>query len=136
EREHRFSEEASVLGARSRLISNFRGVSFAVLVVAATWSLVDKSFVPGGAIALVAGLAWAVLAVVHGGVRGRGDDTRRWARVKHDGELGVTGQRTRLAEDGARFAAGEHAYAGALDVSGKNSRFQRINVAHTRYGQE
>lgn len=136
EREHRFSEEASVLGARSRLISNFRGVSFAVLVVAAIWSFVDKSFVPGGAIALVAGLAFAVLVVVHGRVMAREDDKRRWARVNHDGELRVTGQWTKLPEDGARFASEEHAYAGDLDVFGKNSLFQRINVAHTRYGQE
>jgi len=136
EREQRFSAEASVLGARSRLISNLRGLSFAVLVVAAILAFIDKSFVPGGAIALVSGLAFAVLVVVHGRVLGQEDDKRRWARVNHDGELRVTGQWTRLPEDGLRFASEAHAYAADLDVFGKNSLFQRINVAHTRYGHE
>ncbi|HEY6723796.1 MAG TPA: MutS family DNA mismatch repair protein [Polyangiaceae bacterium] len=136
ERERRFSAEAGVLGARSRLISNFRGLSFAVLVVAAIWSFVDKSFVPGGALALAAGLAFAVLVVIHGRVLAEEDDKRRWARVNHDSELRVTGQWTKLPDDGARFASEEHAYAGDLDVFGKNSLFQRINVAHTRYGHE
>ena len=136
ERERRFSAEASVLGARSRLISNLRGLSFAVLVVAAIFAFVDKSFVPGGAIALVGGLAFAVLVVVHGRVLGQEDDKRRWARVNHDGELRVTGQWTKLPEDGLRFASEAHAYAADLDVFGKNSLFQRINVAHTRYGHE
>ncbi|HEU5076047.1 MAG TPA: DNA mismatch repair protein MutS [Polyangiaceae bacterium] len=136
ERERRFSAAAGALGARSRLISNLRGLSFAVLVVTAIWAFIDKSFVPGGAIALVAGLAFAVLVVIHGRVLAREDDQRRWARVNHDGELRVTGKWGKLPEDGSRFASEEHAYAADLDVFGKNSLFQRINVAHTRYGQE
>jgi hypothetical protein len=45
ERERRFSAEASVLGARSRLISNLRGVSFAVLVVAGIFAFVVLAIV-------------------------------------------------------------------------------------------
>jgi hypothetical protein len=135
-RERRFSEEAAVLGARSRLISNLRGLSFAISMVAAIFAFVDKSFVPGGAIALVLGVAFAILVVVHGRVMAEEDDKRRWARVNRDGEQRVTGRFATLPEDGARFATEEHAYAADLDVFGKNSLFQRINVAHTRYGHE
>lgn len=136
ERERRFSEEAQALGARSRLFSNLRGLSFAVCVVAAITAFVQKNFLPAGAFALAFGVAFFVLVVGHGRVLAKEDDRRRWARVNRDSEARVSAKWSSLPEDGARFVSQAHAYTADLDVFGSNSLFQRINVAHTRYGQE
>ena len=81
ERERRFSDEAQRLGASSRLYSNLRGLSFAVLVVASIVAVVQASFLPAGAVALGACIAFAVLVVRHGRVLGAEDDKRRAALV-------------------------------------------------------
>lgn len=136
ERERRFAEEAQLLGARSRLFSNLRGLSFAVSVVAAIAAFVQQNFVPVGIVALVFAVAFFVLVVGHGRVLAREDDRRRWARVNRDSEARVNGEWSSLPEDGARFVSATHPYTADLDVFGNGSLFQRINVAHTRYGQE
>ncbi len=136
ERERRYAAEARALGARSRLLSNLRGLSFAVLVVAAIAAFAQGAFLPAGALALVALAAFVALIVWHGRVISAEDDKRRWARVNRDAELRVSDGWQRLPEDGARFVSEVHPYAGDLDVFGKNSLFQRVSVAHTRYGQQ
>lgn len=135
EREERFAAEASALGSRSRLISNLRGVAFATLVVAGIVAFVQGAFVPAGAVAVVAAFAFMALVVGHARVIAREDDRRRWARVNHDARLRVAGEWSALPEDGAQFASDTHPYTSDLDIFGRQSLFQRINVAHTRYGQ-
>ncbi len=135
EREQRFSEQARQLGARSRLFSNLRGLSFAVLVVLTIVAFVQGQFLPAGPIALLALLTFAALIFGHARVLSEEDDKRRRARVNQDALARVSATWASLPENGARFASEQHPYAGDLDVFGDNSLFQRINVAHTRYGQ-
>ncbi|HVR20204.1 MAG TPA: MutS family DNA mismatch repair protein, partial [Polyangiaceae bacterium] len=47
-----------------------------------------------------------------------------------------TGRFRELSEDGQRFQAVEHAYADDLDLFGKSSLYQRLSVAHTRFGED
>ena len=48
----------------------------------------------------------------------------------------MTAAWNKLADDGARFASDEHPYSVDLDLFGPGSLYQRVNVAHTRFGQE
>ncbi|MBK8997853.1 MAG: DNA mismatch repair protein MutS [Myxococcales bacterium] len=132
----RFEKEAEEHGARSRLISNLRGVSFGVAVVSAIVALTGRAVDLSGSLA-AAGLAcFVALLVVHARIIGAEDTARRWARVNRNAESRVTGKWRELPENGARFLDPAHPYAGDLDLFGPGSLFQRLSVAHTRYGQE
>ena len=135
-RERRFTAEADALAARSRLISNLRGVSFGVLVIAGLFAIFGSTRMVPGVLSLVGGLSFLVLVVVHARVIEREDDKRRHARVNADGLARSSGRFRELSEDGARFADPQHPYADDLDVFGPGSLFQRVSVAHTRFGHE
>jgi energy-coupling factor transporter ATP-binding protein EcfA2 len=136
DRAARFGAEAERLGARSRLVSNLRGVSFALMAVSAIVAASGKGAPVSGALALLGGLAFAALVVAHARVIRAEDDARRWARVNQDAEARVTGKWRSFFDDGARFGDAAHPYTADLDIFGRGSLFQRVCVAHTRYGQE
>jgi hypothetical protein len=132
----RFEGEAERLGARSALLSNLRGLSFGIAAISAVFALMDKSRALSGSIAAVAGLAFIGLVGWHARVIAKEQDARRWARVNRDGEARCTGRWRELAEDGEHLAPRAHPYADDLDLFGQGSLFQRISVAHTRFGQD
>jgi hypothetical protein len=136
-REQRFSAEAERHAARSRTVSNLRGLSFAVFIVSLLLSVFGKS---GGALAgplsLLGLIAFLVLVVWHSRILADEDLARRFKRVNQDAVARNTGHFTELAETGARFTDAAHAYTSDLDVFGPASLFQRVSVAHTRVGQE
>lgn len=135
-REQRFDSEAERHAARSRTVSNLRGLSFAVFVVSLLLSVFGDSSGVAGPLSLASLLAFLLLVVWHSRVLTDEDLARRFARVNKDALARTTGRFTELAEDGARFMDPAHPYASDLDVFGPASLFQRVSVAHTRVGQE
>ena len=135
-REQRFHTEAERHAARSRTVSNLRGLSFAVFIVSLLLSVFGKTSPLAGPVSLLGLLAFLALVVWHSRVIAEEDLARRFARVNKDALARTTGRFHELAENGARFVDGAHPYTSDLDVFGPNSLFQRISVAHTRVGQE
>src|SRR5262245_35456705 len=136
ERAQRFETSAERLGARSRFLSNLRGLSFGIFVFAGLFAFFGKAPLISGPIAGVAGACFATLIVLHARVIALEDEALRWARVNRDGEARCTGAWRELPETGARFANPRHPYTEDLDVFGHGSLFQRVSVAHTRFGQD
>ncbi|MCC6899296.1 MAG: DNA mismatch repair protein MutS [Polyangiaceae bacterium] len=132
----RFGKTADGHGARSRLVSNLRGLSFGVAVVSAIVAVTGRAVAVSGPLAAVGLVCFLVLLVVHSRVIAAEDTAKRWARVNLDAVRRVTGKWRELPENGARFADANHPYAGDLDLFGPGSLFQRLSVTHTRYGQE
>jgi hypothetical protein len=128
--------EAEAWAARSRQVSNFRGAVFLVLLGALIALFAGKEPALSGAIALVAFAAFIGFVVWHGRVLAREDAASRAAAVNSDAVLRVSGRFRELAEDGRRFQALEHPYADDLDLFGKGSLYQRLSVAHTRFGED
>ncbi|HVW25136.1 MAG TPA: DNA mismatch repair protein MutS [Polyangiaceae bacterium] len=135
EREQRFERFASELGRKSRLVSNLRGLSFGTAAIALLVAVFGGQ-PAGGPVAAVAAVVFVVLIVWHSRVIAQEDDALRLARVNLDARARVIGEWHDLPDDGARFATDAHPYATDLDLFGKGSVYQRINVAHTRFGQD
>ena len=135
-REQRFNADAERHAARSRTVSNLRGLSFGVFIVSLLLSVFGKTSVFAGPLSLVGLVAFLLLVVWHSRVLAEEDLARRFARVNKDALARTTGRFHELAENGARFVDAAHPYTSDLDVFGPNSLFQRISVAHTRVGQE
>ncbi|MEI9940808.1 MAG: DNA mismatch repair protein MutS [Pseudomonadota bacterium] len=135
-REQRFNAEAERHAARSRTVSNLRGLSFAVFIVSLLLSVFGKSNALAGPISLLGLAAFLALVVWHSRVLVEEDLARRFARVNKDALARTTGRFSELAENGARFVDPTHPYTSDLDVFGPSSLFQRVSVAHTRVGQE
>jgi hypothetical protein len=131
----RFERAAAALGRRSRLLSNLRGVSFGAAVVALVAGTLGGH--PGALpVAPAAGLVFLALIAWHSRVIAAEDHALRLARVNVDARARVSGTWQKLPEDGARFALAAHPYAADLDLFGPGSLYQRLNVAHTHFGQE
>jgi len=135
-REQRFSAEAERHAARSRTVSNLRGLAFAVFIVSLLLSVFGKTSALAGPISLAGLAAFLLLVVRHSRVLADEDLARRFARVNKDALARTTGRFSELSENGARFVDAAHPYSSDLDVFGPNSLFQRVSVAHTRVGQE
>ena len=135
-REQRFSADAERHAARSRTVSNLRGLSFAVFIVSLLLSVFGKTNTLAGPASLLGLVAFLALVVWHSRVLGEEDLARRFARVNKDALARTTGRFSELAENGARFVDPAHPYTSDLDVFGPSSLFQRISVAHTSVGQE
>lgn len=135
ERAARHQATAAELGGRSRLVSNLRGLAFAVALVAGLTALFGKN-ASATPLSLVAFTAFIGLVAWHARVIGAEAQALRLARVNLDARARVSDDWKTLREDGARFASDTHAYSGDLDLFGKGSLYQRINVGHTRFGQE
>ncbi|HEY2407205.1 MAG TPA: MutS family DNA mismatch repair protein [Polyangiaceae bacterium] len=134
-RERKYNEEAERHAARSRTVSNLRGLSFAAFAICFVCLALGKAKNVSGPGCLLGLAAFIALVVEHGRVIRREDLARRFARVNRDALLRVTGRFSELAETGAAFADAAHPYCDDLDVFGPGSLFQRLSVAHTRMGQ-
>ena len=132
----RFAAQASALAARSRLVSNLRGLAFGVAAVAGLFAAFGSRHALAGGIAAVGAVAFLLLVAWHARVIEAEDDARRWERVNRDALARASGEWRKLPEDGRRFRDAKHAYAEDLDVFGPASLFQRLSVAHTRFGQQ
>lgn len=128
--------EEELLQKRSRQVSNLRGLAFLVVAGGAFAVLVGKEPALSGALAFVAFVAFVAFIAWHGRVLAREDAASRAAAVNHDALLRSSGRFRELAEDGQRFQALEHPYADDLDLFGRGSLYQRISVAHTRFGED
>ena len=135
ERAARYQALASDAGRRSRLVSNLRGLAFATGLVAGLTVLFGKS-AAAGPVALIGTAAFIGLVFWHARIIVAEAGALRLLRVNLDAKARVSDAWHGLREDGARFAADAHAYAGDLDLFGPGSVYQRINVGHTRFGQE
>jgi hypothetical protein len=124
------------LAARSRLLSNLRGLSFGTAAIAALVAIFGSQHLTSGIVAGAAALAFLVLVPVHARVIEREEDARRWALVNVDAEARCSGRWLDLPDDGARYFDPSHQYSEDLDLFGRGSLFQRLCVAHTRYGQD
>ncbi len=128
------TKQAELLGERSKLLSNFRGLSFGTMAVSAIgWMTSAHPAWP--ILTLVAALVFAGLLVAHSRVLGREDMALRWRQVNGDALKRVTGAYKELGLDGAEFRNPIHPYAEDLDLFGKASLFQLINRAQTKFGQ-
>jgi energy-coupling factor transporter ATP-binding protein EcfA2 len=135
-RAERFRQDAERLGARSRRVANLRGLSFGVAVIAGLFAAFGKHHELSGAIASAGAVVFLALVAWHARVIDAEDDAWRHARVNHDAHARVTGRWRAFHENGARFQRVAPGCAEDLDVFGPSSLFQRISVAHTRFGQD
>jgi hypothetical protein len=137
ERRHSVAQADTATHERlSDRVSNLRGLAFAAVAGSAV-SLVLGKYVETASIVLaVSVVAFAVLVFWHGRVLARESEARRRALVNADALLRVTGRFRELAQDGKRFQGLEHPYADDLDLFGPNSLYQRVSVAHTRFGED
>lgn len=132
---HQHTKQAEALGERSRLLSNFRGLSFGTMVIAAIgWMTSTNPIWPW--LTLLGGAAFGTLIWAHSRVLAREDLALRWRQVNDDALKRVTGDYRELPLDGAEFRNPIHPYADDLDLFGKASIFQLINRAQTKFGQQ
>jgi hypothetical protein len=144
----KLTSEVDALAARSARIGNLRGIAFLVAFGALIWGMAadgaTPSMVLGGA--AIAAFLWLVRA--HAVLSGEEAYQQRLLAVNQRAQLRVTGHARVLIDDGADLteelatAAGNEAaakrartLADDLDLFGKASLFQRISVAHTRFGR-
>ncbi len=132
----RARSEAELWGTRSRRVSNLRGLAFLVFAGALIALLLGEAPILTGPLAFAALVAFFAFIAWHGRVLAREDAAGRAAAVNEDATLRVSGRFRELAEDGRRFQALEHPYADDLDLFGRGSLYQRIAVAHTRFGED
>lgn len=147
-RTQKLTLEVEALAARSANIGNLRGLAFLV----AAGSLIWGAAASGGTPAIVSGAlgiaAFAWLVRAHAKLSTREAYAQRLLAVNQRAQLRVTGHARLLPDDGAdlteELAAAASSEAAAkrgrtlsddLDLFGKASIFQRISVAHTRYGR-
>jgi hypothetical protein len=129
-----FTTQATELGNRSRLVSNFRGLSFGVVVIATIGALTDESPVWSWLL-LGSIVTFAALIAAHARVIRREELALRRLQVNAAALKRVSGAFRELPDDGAEFRNPLHPCADDLDLFGKASLFQLINRAHTRFGQ-
>jgi hypothetical protein len=97
---------------------------------------VGADAVLSAALAVIAFALFIAFVAWHGKVLAREDAAGRAAAVNLDATLRVSGRFRELAENGDRFAELDHPYAEDLDLFGRGSLYQRIAVAHTRFGED
>jgi hypothetical protein len=133
-RHEKFSAKADELEQKSARIGNLRGLSFALFAVSFGVFL-SKGVALSGFIAILAAAAFAWLVQHHGKVIEQEAHQRRYAIVNEHALLRLTGKWHNLPRAGISFAPKEHPYSEDLDLFGTGSVYQRMSVAHTRYGQ-
>ncbi len=136
ERAQRFTRHAEALGARSRLVSNFRGLCFGVVVITGIAALVRDDGALWGWVCAGFAVVFGVLVSWHGKVIRDEDMALRWVTVNKDAITRNGSNFRDLSEDGVRFNNPVHPYADDLDLFGPASLFQRINTARTQFGQQ
>jgi len=135
QRSVRFESEAARLADRSRLVSNLRGLTFGIAVIAGLFAAFGSAPVVSGTLSALGCVAFIGLVVSHSRVLLAEEDARRWACVNRRALARCTGRWHQLTGDGTEEKKPSHPYAEDLDLFGPASLFQRVSVAHTRYGQ-
>ncbi len=135
QRSARFEAETARLGDRSRLVSNLRGLTFGIAVIAGLFAAFGSAPILSGALSALCSVAFIALVVSHSRVLLAEEDARRWACVNRRALARCTNCWQQLPGDGAEEKPASHPYAEDLDLFGPASLFQRLSVAHTRYGQ-
>jgi hypothetical protein len=131
---HRASWES--LGRRSRLLSNLRGLTFAVWVLSWGFALFGSAGRVGVFLGSTALLAFIALILYHSRVIEREAVEARWIAVNEDAQARVSGNAWhKLASKGEQFRSEGHPYADDLDLFGRASLFQRLSVAKTHLGE-
>jgi hypothetical protein len=87
-----------------------------------------------GVLACVA--VFGALVVVHAKVHAQKDRAAAAMRFHERALERMAGKWRAFPQTGARWAVATHPYSGDLDVFGRASLFQRIDVTSTRYGEE
>ncbi len=138
DRHAEFSRASEKLQAKGRKVENLRGLTFAGLVIGAGYYFAKdgQSSQIGLLVALVCGAAFLWLVQHHGKVLAQEAHQRRFSLVNEHGLQRVEGDWHSLPRTGSNFAPQDHGYAEDLDLFGVGSLYQRISVAHTRYGQK
>jgi hypothetical protein len=140
--------EVEALATRSASIGNLRGVAFLVAAGSLIWGAGAEGGTPSivtGALGIAA-FAWLVRA--HAKLSTTEAYAQRLLAVNQRAQLRVTGHARVLPDDGADLteelaskasspaeAKRDRTLADDLDLFGKASVFQRISVAHTRFGR-
>jgi len=122
--------------ALSRRVSNWRGLAFAVAAGGGIALALGKPMAPSLAVGALGLLAFAALVVWHSRVLDAQADAERSVAVASDALLRGSEQFKKLAPDGKRFTGSDHPYADDLDLFGPGSLYQRVCVAHTRFGED
>ena len=130
-----YQGQAERLARRSALVSNLRGLSFAIAAIGLISAAISTDSSLGLGIGLAALVGFFVLVALHARVLSAEDLAWRFWRVNENASARARDEWQSLPEDGAAFADPEHAASADLDVFGPRSLFQFINVAHTSYGQ-
>ncbi len=144
----KLTSEVEALAARSARIGNWRGIAFLVAFGALIWGLAANGGTPSTVLgaAAIAGFVWLVRR--HAVVSTEEAYQQRLLAVNQRAKLRVTGHARLLIDDGADLTEEMALAAGAepaakrartladdLDLFGKASIFQRVSVAHTRFGR-
>ncbi|HYP88394.1 MAG TPA: hypothetical protein VEQ59_09575, partial [Polyangiaceae bacterium] len=140
--------EVEALAARSARIGNLRGVAFLVAFGSLIWGAVAKGGAPSVATGVLGIAAFVWLVRAHAKLSTEEAYAQRLLAVNQRAQLRVTGHARLLLDDGADLteelagkaaddAAAKRArtLADDLDLFGKASLFQRVSVAHTRFGR-
>ena len=135
ERRELYESREHDLERRSHRLSNIRGITFVAALVSSIVAVFGDSDTWAPALAVVGTAAFAAAVFRHGRLLERLDETRRWVQVNRDAELRVSPDWLKLPIVDERFSKAPHPYADDLDIFGEGSVFQKICVAHTRYGQ-
>lgn len=136
ERAAAWEKKAKELGARSRLLSNLRGLSFAVFAGSCVALLGRAPTEIATPIALVAFAAFLVLVFVHARLIDEQDLAERWVDVNRAALARANHDFAALTDLGDGLAPTGHMFASDLDLFGRASLFQRLSVARTRFGRE
>lgn len=130
-----FAREADLLGAKSHRVGNLRGLSFVVALCALGDAVFGSHGTASWALGALALLAFAALVFHHARVIEIEDHKRRWVRVNEAALARCSEGWRKLEQRGDAVRPARHPYADDLDLFGPGSLFQRVSVAHTRYGE-
>ena len=140
--------EVEALAARSARIGNLRGIAFLAAFAALIWGTAAHGGTPSivGGVLAIAVFVWLVRS--HAVLSDEELYAQRLLAVNQRAQLRVTGHARVLLDDGADLteelavkaatpAEARHVrtLADDLDLFGRASLFQRISVAHTRFGR-
>jgi hypothetical protein len=129
-------ERRDTLNRKSILHSNFRGLSFAVFIIAGGFALLGDAGKLGALVSAIGLITFVVFVARHAKVIDALDLEERSVRVNDDARLRVRPKGfLELSHQGLAFRTSTHPYADDLDLFGKGSLFQRLCVAHTEPGQ-
>lgn len=126
--------EAEIHERLGQRIGNFRGLSFVGVLGGFGAALAGQGPV-ATAVGAVSTLLFLSLVAKHDRVLSAEQQARRRSFVAERSERRIGGTWRSLPDDGSDLATRGHAYADDLDLFGPGSLYQRISVAHTRYGR-